>query len=71
MRQFLLFFILLLPAFLLSQTEEESRCRYRPSREFLLSRNDSCYRITSAEADRAFGLRCWDEAMALYRAAKS
>lgn len=71
MRHFLLFFILLLPGLLPSQTEEESRCRYRPSREFLLSRNDSCYRITSAEADRAFGLRCWDEAMALYRAAKS
>ncbi len=74
MRHFLLFFTLLLPGLLSSQAEagtQESRCRYRPSREFLLSRNDSCYQITSEEADRAFGLRCWDEAMALYRAAKS
>ncbi len=57
-----------------SQTETGSsdiRCQYHPSREFLLSRNDSCYQITSKEADRAFALRCWDEAMALYRAAKS
>ncbi|MBK7935769.1 MAG: WD40 repeat domain-containing protein [Lewinellaceae bacterium] len=70
MRHFLLFFSLLVPSLLFSQTEE-TRCRYRPSREFLLSRNDSCYQITGKEADRAFSLRCWDEAMALYRAAKS
>ena len=31
----------------------EKRCRYRASREFLMSKNDSCFDITRREADRA------------------
>ena len=74
MRQLLIFFALLCPCLLSAQSElnaPETRCRYRPSREFLVSRSDSCFQLTGREADRAFALRCWDEAMSLYRAAKS
>jgi WD40 repeat protein len=65
----------LLPAFFASAQNvletPEKRCRYRASREFLLSKNDSCFDITRREADRAAAFRCWDEAGSLYRAAKS
>lgn len=37
----------------------------------MLEQSDSCYLITRAEANRFFKCRCWDEAMSLYRAAKS
>lgn len=74
MRPSLICFFLALPIFLAAQNEAgapESRCRYRPSREFILSKTDTCFNLTRQEANRAFSLRCWDEAMALYRAAKS
>ena len=74
MRHLLIYFLLILPGFATAQTDTqtpEKRCRYRPSREFLLAQNDSCFDITYREADRALAARCWDEAMLLYRAAKS
>lgn len=63
----------LLPGFKIQTDTQmlEKRCKYRPSREFLLSKSDSCFDITRREADRAFAARCWDEATLLYRAAKS
>ncbi len=74
MRHFLLFFILLIPVCLTAQTDNttnEKRCKCRARRDFLLEKSDSCFVITRAEADRFFNCRCWDEAMSLYRAAKS
>ncbi len=49
----------------------EKRCKCRARRDFLLEKSDSCFAVTRAEADRFFSCRCWDEAMSLYRAAKS
>lgn len=74
MRYLLICFFLVTTGSATAQTvaqTPEKRCTYRPSREFLLSKNDSCFDITRREADRAFTARCWDEAMSLYRAAKS
>jgi hypothetical protein len=74
MRHLLLFFILLIPVFAIAQKENaetEKRCKCRARRDFLLEKSDTCFAITRAEADRFFNCRCWDEAMSLYRAAKS
>lgn len=73
MRYFLFSFFFLIAFLASAQTtvQPEQRCRYRPSREFLLSKSDTCFDITRREADRAFAARCWDEAGSLYRAAKS
>ncbi len=74
MRHLLICFLLIIPGFATAQTDSqtpEKRCRYRPSREFLLAQGDSCFDITRREAERALAARCWDEAMLLYRAAKS
>ncbi|HRI59286.1 MAG TPA: WD40 repeat domain-containing protein [Saprospiraceae bacterium] len=74
MRHFLLFFIFLIPVYLTAQADNsatEKRCKCRARRDFLLEKSDTCFVITRAEADRFFNCRCWDEAMSLYRAAKS
>ncbi|MBN8681731.1 MAG: WD40 repeat domain-containing protein [Chitinophagales bacterium] len=43
---------------------------YKPSAAFMSYRGDSCFDITQQEGDRAFRLRKWDAAAALYRAAR-
>jgi WD40 repeat protein len=47
------------------------RRRYVPSKDFLAYSGDSCFVVTSREADRAYGAGFWDDAAKLYRAAKS
>lgn len=47
------------------------RRRYRPSREFLEFDKPECFDITTKEAARAFSGGYWDDAAALYRAAKN
>ncbi|MCW5923134.1 MAG: WD40 repeat domain-containing protein [Saprospiraceae bacterium] len=74
MRYLILLLSLSIPFFSEAQQENpstEKRCKCRARRDFILEKNDSCFAITRAEADRFFGCRCWDEAMLLYRAAKS
>ncbi|MCB0528509.1 MAG: WD40 repeat domain-containing protein [Saprospiraceae bacterium] len=74
MRLFFIIIVAILPALLHAQSTNdagETRCRYRPSKEFVLSKDEKCFDITFKEGNRAFALRCWDEAVALYRAAKS
>ena len=41
------------------------------SRAYLRNSNPDCFQMTRAEADRAFADSCWDDAVNLYRAAKS
>ncbi|MEI6410625.1 MAG: WD40 repeat domain-containing protein [Bacteroidota bacterium] len=47
------------------------RRRYVPSKDFLAYTGDSCFVVTSREADRAYYAGFWDDAAKLYRAAKS
>lgn len=74
MRQILLFLVLLTSCYAAAQTVApvvEKRCKCYARRDFVLHQGDTCFAITRAEADRYFNCRCWDEAMSLYRAAKS
>lgn len=74
MRHFIVYILLLLPAFASAQVGDspaEKRCKCAARRDFLLEKSDTCFAITRDEADRFFRCRCWDEAMSLYRAAKS
>ncbi|MFZ4632996.1 MAG: WD40 repeat domain-containing protein [Saprospiraceae bacterium] len=41
------------------------------SRTYLRNSDPNCFQITRSEADRAFADSCWDDAVNLYRAAKS
>jgi WD40 repeat protein len=41
------------------------------SRAYLRNIDPNCFQMTRAEADRAFADSCWDDAVNLYRAAKS
>lgn len=52
-------------------TAPRGRGSYQATREFLQYDRPECFDITRKEADRAFRLRYWDDAMALYRAAKA
>ncbi len=45
--------------------------RYQPSRQFLLFDKPDCFDVTCQEAARAFAGGYWDDAAALYRAAKN
>lgn len=49
----------------------EGRRRFQPSREFLTYDKPECFDITCKEAERAFQGGHWDDAAALYRAAKN
>lgn len=49
----------------------EARRRFLPSREFLTYDKPECFDITCKEAERAFRGGHWDDAAALYRAAKN
>lgn len=74
MRFFLLSLLFLIPVLAEAQTDNtstEKRCKCRARRDFLLEKSDSCFAITRDEANRFFNCRCWDDAMSLYRAAKS
>lgn len=49
----------------------EGRRRFQPSRAFLTFDKPECFDITCKEAERAFRGGYWDDAAALYRAAKN
>jgi WD40 repeat protein len=73
MKRLLLCCVALLSAWavLAQSTAPRGRGSYQASREFLQYDRPECFDITRKEADRAFRLRYWDDAMALYRAAKA
>lgn len=53
-----------------SRGEVRGKGRFRPSAAFLKNSDPNCYEITLQEADRAFQNNFWEDAAALYRAAK-
>ncbi|MCB0532864.1 MAG: WD40 repeat domain-containing protein [Saprospiraceae bacterium] len=61
-----------LPAYGLPTGQEENvRRRFQPSRQFLQYDKPECFDITCKEAARAYAGGYWDDAAALYRAAKN
>lgn len=60
-----------LAALIAQQPTLRGKGTYQHSREFLQYDKADCFEITRNEADRAFRLRYWDDAMSLYRAAKA
>jgi WD40 repeat protein len=74
MRLFIACLALLFATRLAAQTETPADRQpgpYRPTAAFLAFSEPNCFEVTSREADRAYRLGYWDDAAALYRAAKS
>ncbi|MCY7330321.1 MAG: hypothetical protein LH618_17350, partial [Saprospiraceae bacterium] len=71
MRFFFLFFALFLVLPLEAQQTPMGRRKHPLSRAFTEFKGENCFQITRQEADQAFRERNWDDAAALYRAAKS
>ena len=71
MRFFFLFFALFLVLPLEAQQTPMGRRKHPLSRAFTEFKGENCFQITRQEADQAFRERSWDDAAALYRAAKS